>query len=266
MSRALTLATLPRARGGLSLTTVALGLTVLTACVPDAGSDPEDATSPTPATAESEPTDAEPTATATKPPNPSEAPAAEGQEPGEEEPQEDPANPDPLPELTGPGAQVTLGETITVRQNVGILDEEEAWAVVRYTVTGIEPGDDSLIGDLDNAEEYLGGSVSYVRGTVEVVALYGAGIGGIVGGAVTGVQDDGYLTAGVFSVPAATEDCTGNFLVTGAGVGDVEESCTVALALPGTDVVAAAYYADDVLSSDGPSEDPYYLDPVVWLP
>lgn len=267
--RALTSAILRRTAGSTTAVATALSLVLLTACASDTDSDPLDENSNAPATTEPEP---EPTEAATTPPSPSEttSPSAEEEapeeEPTEEAPQEDPANPDPLPDVTEPGTQLALGETITVRQNVGVLDEDEAWAVMRYSVTSIEPGDDALIDDLSNAEEYDGGSVVYVRGTVEVVALFGAGIGGIVGGAVTGVQDDGYLTGGIFSVPEATEDCTGNFLVSRASVGDVEESCTVALALPGTEVVAAAYYSDTVISSDGPSEDPYLADPVVWLP
>lgn len=261
--RALSPATRRRTFGSASAVATALTLIALMGCAPDAASDPADVRSSTPATTEPEATE-----TATKPPIPSESPSpvAEESESPEEEPGEDPANPDPLPEVTEPGAQIWLGETITVRRNVGILSPDEAWAVVRYSVTALEPGDDTLIDDLSNAEEYEGGSVWYVRGTVEVVALFGAGIGGIVGGAVTGVQDDGYLTGGIFSVPAATEDCTGNFAVSDASVGDVEETCTVALALPGTEVIGAAYYSDTVISSDGPSDDPYYSDPVVWLP
>ena len=179
---------------------------------------------------------------------------------------EDPANPHPLPKVTAPGTQASFGDTITARKAVGILSEDEGWSVLRYTVTQIEPGDDSLIDTLDDAEDYVGGSVYYVRGTVEVVALFGAGIDGVVGGAIAGVQDDGYYSAGVFGINASPEDCQGDFVISPASVGASEQSCTVALAKPGAEIIAAAYYADSTVGSGGPSDDPYITDPVLWLP
>lgn len=212
---------------------------------------------------------AQPSQSASASPSPSgepaTTPAPDPTPTADPDPQPDPANPDPLPELTPPGARIALGEPITVRTRIGVLDESAGWAVLRNTVTEIVEGDHSYIERMSDAEEYQGGRVYYVRGQVEVVALHGRGIGGMVGGAITGVQSDNTLAAGVFSVGEGAPDCKGNFIISPAHLGDVEESCTVALALPGTEITAAAYYSDGVLS-DEPSDDPYLHDPVVWLP
>lgn len=173
----------------------------------------------------------------------------------------------PLPESTPPGTQLAIGDSMIVRNALGVLEESEGWSILRYTVTGIERGDDAYLQGMDGAEAYqAGGSVWYVRGRVEVVALFGRAIDARVGGTVDGIQSDGQAAAGVFDFGGEAPGCTGGFAIDEAQVGAAEDTCTVALALPGTSVIGAYYYADGSVPSGGTSDDPYWLDPIVWLP
>ncbi|WP_344344850.1 hypothetical protein [Agrococcus versicolor] len=214
----------------------------------------------TPSPAPVETPAASPVASETPSPTPSATPT-----PTPTVPQEDPANPVPLPDSTPPGTSLAIGDSMLVRNATGVLEESEAWSIIRYTVTGIERGDDAYLQGIDDAEAYQGGgSVWYVRGRVEVVALFGRAIDGVVGGTIAGIQSDGQGAAGVFAVGAEAPGCSGNFMVTAAQVGTAEDTCTVALALPGTEVVGAYFYGDGTVPNGGSSTDPYWVDPIVW--
>lgn len=211
-----------------------------------------------------------PTPSPSAPPASSPAPsetAAPSPPPSPSAPQEDPANPVPLPESTPPGTTLAIGESMVVRNAVGVLEESEGWSILRYTVSAIERGDDAYLQGIDDAEAYqAGGSVWYVRGRVEVVALFGQGIGGVVGGTIAGVQSDGQGAAGVLDFGGDAPGCAGGFMIVGAQVGAATDTCTVALALPGTEVTGAYFFGDGTVQDGGTSTDPYWVDPIVWLP
>ncbi len=174
----------------------------------------------------------------------------------------DPANPDPLPEVTAPGTQISFGESATIQTAVGVLEIEEGWAYLTYTVSGIEEGDTSILDELDDSEQF--DRVSYIRGTLEVVALAGAGRGNsIVGGTIIGLQDDGTSTAYPLTLET-NPACEGDFLITQPTVGQVVETCHIALIESGRELIGAMYYGDGSVVAGGTSDNPYYSNPVVW--
>ncbi|MFC7430558.1 MULTISPECIES: hypothetical protein [unclassified Agrococcus] len=241
----------PAPRRLLAASLALVAASVLAGCIATPGPapvpSPTASASPTASQSPSEPT-----------PTPTPTPAA---------PQEDPANPVPLPESTPPGTTLAIGDSMVVRNAVGVLEESEGWSILRYTVSAIERGDDAYLQGIDGAEAYqAGGTVWYVRGRVEVVALFGRGIDGIVGGTIAGIQSDGQGAAGVLDFGGEAPGCSGGFMVSGAQVGAAVDTCIVALALPGTQVTGASFYGDGTVPNGGTSTDPYWIDPIVWLP
>lgn len=187
-------------------------------------------------------------------------------ESGEEvagEPTEDPANPDELPEVTPPGTELSYGESMIVQRPVGVTDLDEGWAYLEYTVTDVVDGDPEVLEDMSDAEEYEGGSVAYVHGTITVLAKYGLGIEGLVGGTIGVIQSDGLGGAWPFG-GATYADCTGNFLIEGLEVGETVETCHIGLLTPGTDVAGVMYYGDGSVPQGGTSDDEYWHDPIIW--
>ena len=181
----------------------------------------------------------------------------------EAEPTEDPDNPEQLPQVTPPGTELSYGDSMIVQVPVGVTDLEEGWAYLEYTVTDVVDGDPAVLENMSDAEEYEDGSVAYVHGTITVLAKYGLGIDGLVGGAIGVIQSDGMGGAWPFG-GETYEDCTGNFLVEGAGVGDTVETCHIGLLTTGTDVAGVMYYGDSSVPQGGTSDDEYWHDPIIW--
>lgn len=173
-------------------------------------------------------------------------------------------NPDPLPKVTAPGARLEFGKSMVAQVGIGVTGMKDGSTYLRYTVTGIEKGDQKILDDLKDKKNYQGGSVYYVRGSVEVLAVVGKAGSFLAGGGVVGVQSDGKATGGLFSVGVEERDCVGDFLIDDPVVGKKQDTCRIVLAEKGTTVPAAAFIRDDTISSE-PSDDPYLKSPVVWL-
>ena len=99
-----------------------------------------------------------------------------------------------------------------------------------------------------------------------MIALFGRAIDSFVGGRIGGIQSDGQTAAGVLAFGGDAAGCTGNFMIGPATVGMAEDTCTVALALPDTEVIGAYFFGDGTVPNGGTSTDPYWVDPIVWLP
>ncbi len=148
---------------------------------------------------------------------------------------------------------------------IGVTGMANGSTYLKIAVTEIEQGDQAILKKLSNATEYQGGTVYYVHGTLEVLAVLGTAGDSIATAAVVGVQNDGAGAAGTFGVKELSADCTGSFVLTKPTVGDRQKTCTIALAKPGTTLVGAAFIRDDSVPNGGTSDDEYFKKPVLWL-
>lgn len=165
-----------------------------------------------------------------------------------------------------PGTRLKLGESMIAEVGIGVTGTDDGSTYVRYTITDVEKGDQKILEKISDKGEYDGGTVYYVRGSMQVLAVLGDAGENLVTGAVVGVQDDGSGAAGTFGIGDLSDDCTGNFVLDGPTVGHTEKTCSIALAKKGTAVVGAAFVRDGSVPAGGTSDDPYYNNPVLWLP
>lgn len=174
---------------------------------------------------------------------------------------DDPGNPSPLPELTPASSTVAVGDSIVVREN-----DTDGWAILKLTVTGIDEGEASLLAGVEGAEAYQdGGRVYYVHSSVEVLAASGASRESRHGGGIEGVLSTGEMSSGISRGLGQLPDaCNTPPFTVESGVGAAGEGCTIALALPGTEVVGAVYYPSATEFAD--PENPYLSHPVTWAP
>lgn len=199
-----------------------------------------------------------PTPTPSPTPSPKPEPSPTATTPSE--PSADPNNPDPLPDFTTPGTRLSFGESMIVQEPAGFGTMETGWAVVKYTVTAIEDGDPAVLDAYRKDDKFANATPYYIRGQIEVIALFGNAIDGDVGGSIDGVQDDFYSSFSLFGL-FADDACKGSFRLASAQVGDVQDTCLVTVARDSTKLVAVAY---SLLGSQ--TGDPYYDDPVAWMP
>lgn len=72
-----------------------------------------------------------------------------------------PDNTDPLPSFTNPGTRLSMGESMIVQEPAGSGTMDTGWAVVKYTVTGIEDGDPAVLDAYRSDDQFANATPYY---------------------------------------------------------------------------------------------------------